>query len=201
MKKINETTGNIGPCRLSYLNAFKPKMNELRNEFQYGATVLIPKEPNQFCKDPETEIAGVMEMIKAAAIAKFGSEVRKYDVPLKDGDKETNSANEPKYPGHWFMNVSSAEQYPPKLIDGQRNTVTEGWESGDWGVVQVKFQAYDFQGKKGVGSYLRAIQFLYVDTHFGGGGANADDFDEVEGAVNPTKSAVASDEYDPFADQ
>ncbi len=41
MKKINDTTGNIGPCRLSYLNAFKPKMNELRNEFQYGAWPLV----------------------------------------------------------------------------------------------------------------------------------------------------------------
>lgn len=198
MKQLSPTHGNIGPVRFSYMNVFKPKMNDLRKELQYSAILLIPKSAREFCPNPDAEIKGVAEMIKAAAAAKFGESIKKYDVPFKDGDIETNAEGDAKHPGYWFLKVSSGIDYPPKLIDGKRQEVTTGWESGDWGIAQVSFKAYDYEGKKGVGAYLRAVQFLYVDEHFGSS-VSADDFDEVEDAT--VKTPISSGSYDPFSDE
>jgi len=200
-KLITPTMGIFGPCRLSYLTVFKPRMNELKKEEQYSVVLLFPKKDNDFCKDANANIQFVAQMIKTAAAEKFGDSVKKYEIPMKDGDVETDSEGEPKHPGYRYMRVMAKVEYPPVLIDGNRRPVTGGWESGDWGIIKCSFFGYDFQGKKGVSVGLRAIQFVAKDEPFGSSSdpaTVANEFDEVAGYVAPN-SSTSDEEDDPFA--
>lgn len=189
--------GTFGPARLSYLSVFKPRANQLKNnELEFSAVLLIPKEPNEFCPDPKAVGAKIAGLIKASLEEKFGPNVAKWDNPLKDGDKETDNEGNPRNPGYWYVGVSAKGEYPPLLIDCEKNVVTNGWGSGDWGKANVQCYAYEFQGKKGVGVGLRGIQFLKHDEQLGGGGgASLDDFDTEDGDRSTTEDTA----YDPFA--
>lgn len=209
MKQITATNIIVGPARLSYLAAFKPRHNDLRGEDEYSVVLLIPKAPSQFCQAPKAELEGVAKAITAAAQEKFKEIPKVLDRPLKDGDKEFNGEGEAKYPGYWFLGARSSVEYPPVLIGGDQNPVVDGWVSGDWGKVQVNLFGYDFKGKKGVGASLRAIQFLYHDEPFGqtaDPATVARQFDPVEDADSGATHSVAAaaqsgpDEYDPFQD-
>ena len=185
MKKITPTICILGPVRLSYLNAFKPRMNEIRKCEEYSATALIPKAPNEFCKDPMGLLKEIREVIEAALKEKFKEIPKKWETCLHDGDVETNNDGEPKHPGYWFISTRSSLDYPPVLIDGSRKPVVDAgaWVSGDWGHLKLSFYGYEFEGKKGVSTSLRAIQFTKKDEPFG---SNADpeavaaEFDDVE---------------------
>lgn len=200
--------GIIGPVRLSYMNVFAPKLNKFRDEEEYSVTILIPKMPTEHCANPKAVGKAVTDLINAAIEKKFGTKPPKFDTPLKDGDVETNGEGEPKHPGYWFLSARCGTDYPPMLIDGHRNIVSGGWQSGDWGMVKVSLYGYEYQHKKGVGCGLRAVQFLYHDEPFGGGGARPDEFDAVADAhqgVTGIENAGAEGgdgaPYDPFADE
>lgn len=206
MKQL-ETTKNgdiialVGPVRFSYLNVYKPRHNDTRNEEEYSAVLLIPKASNQFQTDAEGEIKGLVGAIKAVLGAKFPQTPPVWSNCMKDGDKELNKdTGEPKHPGYWFISTRTSTEYPPKLIDGKKKEVSssDGWVSGDWGIAKLSFFAYDAKGNKGVSASLRAIQFLYKDEPFGSTGDPLDGFEEVENAHASTPAQ--SGEYDPFAD-
>lgn len=199
-------TGVIGPVRFAYLTAFKPRENAMRGgEMEYSVVALIPKLPNEYCKDPKAIGKRVQELIQEALAAKFTAAPPKWETCLKDGDKETNSDGQPKHPGYWFIPARCGAEYPPLCVDGHQQAVTGGWTSGDWGNVKLSFFGYEFQGKKGVSAGLRGIQFLFHDEPFGGGGTRADEFPVVENAQGPiatgdgTDGQPADDGFDPFA--
>lgn len=191
--------GIIGPVRLSYLSVFKPRANNLRGgKLEYSAVLLIPKADSEFCPNAKGVLQQTAELVKAALSEKFGPSVPKWENPVKDGDDETDSEGNPKYPGYWFVSVRCDEEFPPVLIDGNRKQVFSGWQSGDWGMVKVSFYGYEFERKKGVGAGLRAIQFLKHDEPLGSSNDPsivANEFDEVSGA--DTNEAA----YDPFSDE
>src|SRR3990167_5614594 len=137
------TEAVVGPVRLSYLSVFKPRMNEKKGEMQYSAVLLIPKAANEFCGDPKSVGKAIKAVVDAALVKKFGTAPPKWKNPLKDGDVETNNENEPKHPGYWFVATQASEDYPPRLIDGKRNTVFDGWQSGDWGYVKINCYGFD----------------------------------------------------------
>jgi hypothetical protein len=202
MKKVTDTKVNIGPVRLSYMSVFKPRRNETRNEDEFSVTLLIPKKPHENLADPNSELKGIADTIKVALAQKFPQEPPKWTSPLKDGDKELNNDGEAKHPGYWYISTRAKVDYPPVLIDGNRNKVSGGWESGDWGIVQLNFYPYDTSGNKGVSSSLRAIQFLYRDEHFGNSSdpeAIAGEFDAVANAHStPVPTVPDEEEFDPF---
>lgn len=205
MAEKSKTIGIVGPVRLSYLNVFRPRKNGLKNdELEYSATLLIPKAPNQFCPDPKAVGSSLTEIIKNAAAEKFGEGAKGWRSPLKDGDTDLGEDGAPKNPGYYTVRCSCKADFPPVLIDGARNHVTSGFESGDWGKVKLSAWTYDTSGNKGISVGLRAVQFLYKDEPLGQSSdptAIANEFEEVPGAVLAAAIAGAvSDEYDPFAD-
>ena len=185
MKKITDTIVILGPVRLSYLNVFKPRMNDIRKVEEYSGTLLIPKEANGFNGNPIALLKEIREVIEAALKEKFKEIPKKWETCLHDGDVETNNEGEPKHPGYFYISTRSSTDYPPVLIDGARKPVIDGknWVSGDWGYAKLSFYGFEFEGKKGVSTSLRAIQFTKKDEPFG---SNADpeavaaEFDEVE---------------------
>ena len=185
MKKITDTLVIVSNVRLSYLNVFKPRMNDLRKAEEYSGTLLIPKVANDKCPDPSASLKSIREVIESALKEKFKEIPKKYETCLHDGDVETNNEGEPKHPGYWYISSRSSTEYPPVLIDAKRQPVLDGttWVSGDWGNVKLSFYGYEFEGKKGVSTSLRAIQFTKKDEPFGtaqSAEATAAEFDEVE---------------------
>lgn len=195
MKQLNDRQIIIGPVRLSYLSVFTTKHNENRGENEYSAVLLIPKEPSEFLKEPKEELKGFADAVKRALATKFTGQLPAvWKNPLQDGDKELRSSDgEPKNPGYWFINVRTGEDRKPKLINGAKQAVTGGWNSGDWGLVKLSLFGYDQKGNKGVGCGLEAIQFLHKDEALGGSEPTDEGFDAV--AI-----ATASSDYDPFSE-
>lgn len=194
----------VGPVRFSYMNVFSPRKTDT-GEYQYGVVCLIPKEANQFCKDPEAELEGIRTAIRAAAQSDKLKGAKNWAQPLKDGDKETNSDGTPKYPGYWYLGTKAFtrdregnEKLGPMVKDGRNVPISahSGFVSGDWGKVVVYFSAYDTSGNKGVTAYLNAVQCLYKDEPFAKPG---DDFEPVEDAyVEASTPNSDGDAYDPF---
>jgi hypothetical protein len=199
MKQINNREYVVGPCRFSYLTVFKARRNDLRGEDEFSTVLLFPKEPSEHAADPAPEVDALKEAIKNVATEKFGKLPPKLDVPLRDGDKETNNDGQAKHPGYWFLPVRAKAEYPPRLLDGaKRDAKEEDWVSGDWGKALVALYAYDYQGRKGVGAGLRGIQFLHKGEPFGSSSSAESAFDEEKTA---TAAASGEDEYDPFKDE
>lgn len=203
-----KTIGIVGPVRLSYLSVFKPRANDMKNgELEYSVTLLIPKEPTEFCEEPKKIGKAIKELIDNAAAER--NLAKGWKSPLKDGDTDLNGEGEPRAPGYWFIRTACKAEYPPILIDGRRQPVTSGWESGDWGMVKLAMWTYDQAGNKGVSAGLRAVQFLYKDEPLGQSNdpaVVAQEFDEVADADRPTAAAAVAapvgdgSEYDPFSD-
>jgi hypothetical protein len=197
MKMSKEAVSNIGiigPVRFSYLNVFKPRMNNMKQPpvLQFSATLMVPKKANQFCPNPVAIIEQIKAMTKAGAELKG---VKNPSSPLRDGDTELNNDGEPKFPGYWYITANADADSKLILVNGVRQPVTDGWNSGDWGKVRVAFSGNPKYTNIGV--FLQAIQFLHKDEALGGSSASADDFEVVE---NADGVGVKDDEYDPFAD-
>jgi hypothetical protein len=198
MKQLSSKQIIIGPVRFSYLTVFKPRMNDLKTPpvAEYSAILLIPKDGNDFLKDPKAELQGFANAVKGVLLEHFnGKAPDGWLNPLKDGDKEKNTQGEPKCPGYWFIKATASAEYPPALVtsvNGQLVKVTDGWGSGDWGEVKLNLSGYAHKsGNKGVFCGLNAIKFTRKDVSLGGGAASADGFD-----VDAPQSQ--DDDYDPF---
>lgn len=198
-KKQTQSTP-IGPVRFSYLTVFKPRQNPNKEgvAMEYSVVLMIPKEPNQFCPDPKAIGKRISELVKETLAVKFKTTPAKWDNPLKDGDAETDGQGNAKHPGYWFVRAWCKDEFPPLLVDGGRNPVTGGWQSGDWGKVLINCYAYDQKGNKGVGVGLRGIQFLKHDEPLGVASVTPDAFD-VEESDAPL-SGSSEEDWDPFQD-
>jgi hypothetical protein len=194
-QKATPGMGIVGPCRFSYLTVFKPRQNPNKEGIvnEYSVTLMIPKVANEFCPDPTSVGKKIRALIQEALDLKFPQTPAKWTNPLQDGDVETNDEGKPKHPGYWFVRVWAGEEYPPLLIDCDREKVTGGWGSGDWGLVKASFYGYDQKGNKGVSGGLRAVQFLKKDEALGSQGTSPDEFEQVAG----DKVEAGTD---PFAD-
>lgn len=192
----------IGPGRFSYMHVFKPRKNK-RGEEKYETCFLIPKKPHKFNSDPEATYQTLKDRMVEIAKATFGDNLRGVKMVLKDGDATSDEYPDPKFPGHWYLSATAKTEWPPVLVDGDRQPAKEGaWVSGDWGFINVKVFAYKNDEGKGVSLGLRAIQFLYKDEPFAKGLDVDSTFDVVPGSHKPepvVTAAVEEDAFDPFA--
>lgn len=195
MKTVKDKIIIVGPVRLSYLNAFKPRENVKENgdvTVRYSTSMLLPKGAEPPCDPAEAKKLN-------AAITEFGNAAfpnyKGWNNPLKDGDKEKRRDNgEPKNPGYWYCEAWSKDDRPPAKIDkwGKENIDPSEWNSGDYANVKIALWTYDTGVNKGVGLGLRGIQFLAKGEPLGGdGGNNADGFDV---------SDEPKEDNDPFAE-
>jgi hypothetical protein len=185
----------FGPVRLSFLNVFKPRKNEDRDEMEYSLSALIDKGDEELLDYLE-------EQIDAACKKKFGKLLPKFSSCLMDGDEETDKEGDPKAPGCFYISIRTPEDQPPVLIgpDGRELDVSDArhWNSGDWGYVKVDMFGYDTK-KNGVSTRLLAVNFTAKDESFGGVTSQDPDavkkeFGAVEGVDEKYQKARDEDE-------
>lgn len=178
-----------GKVRLSYVHLFKPYSAVEGGEEKYSVTVLIPKE------DVETKkrIDNAIEAAAKEATQKIWNGIRppKIAIPIYDGDGVRPSDDMPfgeECKGHWVITVSSKADQAPEVIDRFRNPIIDPFEvkSGDYGRVSIRFFAYMFGGKKGIGAGLGNVQKLADGEPLGGSRIKAaDDFADDWVDVDP----------------
>lgn len=185
MKRI--TTGKV---RLSHVHVFKPHAAAPGGEEKYSVVVLVPKTDIATM----SRINAAIEAAKAEGISKAWNGVKppKIATPVYDGDGVRPSDGLPyseECKGHWVFTASTGTDYgAPEIVDRFRNPIIDQSEvySGMYGRVSVRFSAYAYGGKKGIGAYLGNVQKLADGTPLGGGRTSAvddfaDDFtDDVE---------------------
>jgi hypothetical protein len=168
----------IKNVRFSFLKVFKAA-ETLSGEKKFSTTILIPKDHPQ--------INEIKAAIKEVRDARWGDKkVAGLRNPLRDGD-DPNDSNFGRegYAGHYFLNASASEHYPPQCVDGALQPArASDWTSGDYGNVSVTFYAYDVKTNKGVGVGLGNVQFTRKGEPLAGGVSAAAEF-SVEEALEP----------------
>ena len=157
-----------GVVRGSYVNVFKPRLNELNGKEEYSMTILIPKE--------DTETLGKLRgAMNAALQAKWPNKAPSgIQKPLHDGDGEKPNGGEygEECAGHWVMNIKSSRR--PGIIDVDMNDVLDPDEfvSGDYCRVSINAYAYDNM-RRGVAFGLNNIQVVERGDPLGGNNTSA----------------------------
>jgi hypothetical protein len=168
--------------RMSFLNWFAPRKNEMNGKDEYSAEILIPKS------DTDT-VNAIKAAMKEAIVTKFGDKIPPgLRNPLKDGDTATKADGSPVadyYKGHFFLRTKSTEK--PGVLGPDGNELRDASEfvSGDYGRASMVAFAYDQVANKGVSFYLQNLMLTDRGEAFGGGRASAsDDFGVKSSAVS-----------------
>lgn len=159
-----------GKVRGSYVNVFRPRVNDMNGKEEYSLALLIPKT------DTKT-VGKINAAVKEAAAKKFGDKVpAKFRHPLRDGDEER--PDDEAYAGHYFVNVKS--QQKPGIVDKDRNEVLDASEflSGDYCRCSLNAYAYDVSGNRGAALGLNNIQVLAKGEPLTSAARAEDDFDD-----------------------
>lgn len=172
----------IKDVRFSYLKAFKPGAAPTAPgqtpKLQYSTAVLLPKNHPQI---PE------IKKIITELIEEKWPDPKKRPAGLKkclrDGDnEETGRPDDPAYAGHYFFNAYASVSQPPGLLGPNKLPVSEesGWQSGDYGHVQISFYAFERPESKGVAAGLNHIMFARKGESLTGRTSADDAFADVE---------------------
>lgn len=161
-----------GKVRGSYVNVFRPRVNDMNGKEEYSMSLLIPKTDEQ-------TVGKINAAVKEAARKKFGDKIpAKFRHPLRDGDEE--KPEDDAYSGHFFLNVKS--QQKPGIIDKDRQEVIDSnaFLSGDYCRVSMNAYAYDVSGNRGCAFGLGNIQVISKGEPLTSQARAEDDFDDWE---------------------
>jgi hypothetical protein len=103
-----------------------------------------------------------------------------------------------------FITVKGSPEYPPKVMDSQRNPLSEPVSLGNGTKVKVPFKTYEwtFKGKSGTGVGIGEIMVLKMVTYQGSGDGDdalAEEDGYVSAAAQPSElTAEDLDDEVPF---
>lgn len=151
------------PARLSYAYLFEPRRADEKQEPKYSVQLIIPKS------DTKTValIKKAIDDAKATGTKKWPNEFKNPKSPLHDADLE--KPDDANLKGCYYLNASSHENQPPRLVDRQVRPITDRdmLYSGCYGNVSVNFYPYKNKSK-GVGAGLLGVQFVKDGPRFDG---------------------------------
>lgn len=190
---MNEVTNvTTGEVRLSYAHLFKPYAAMQGQEEKYSCTILVPKSD----VDTMNRINAAIEAAKQKGISdKWNGQCPPIvPTPVYDGDGVRPSdgmAFGPECKGHWIFTASAKADYPPEVVDSNRNPIINQSEvySGIYAYVNVTFYPYAFGGKKGIGCGLGPVMKLRDGEPLGGGRVSAS---QAFGAPQPGAASAAA---------
>ena len=157
-----------GEVRISFPHLFKPQPQD-NGTLKYSVLILIPKSD-----------AGTLKAIQEAqklALQEgkdkvFGGTIPKSpDLTLHDCDEEDDLEKYPEREGHYRMNVSATENYPPQIVDRNVQPILDPTEVYSGCYVRVSINAFPFKhkaGKRGASFGLLHLQKLRDGERLGG---------------------------------
>jgi len=170
MRNDKKITKCIIPCRLSYLNCFRPvSIND--GPEKYSVSAIIPKN------DTKTiyVIKEAIEQAKQEYISKWGDKIPDdFSLPLRDGDVE--KGEEETYKGCYYINAYS--NYPPQVVNQQVEPIKNESEifSGCYGNISVNFFPYNKNNSCGISAGLGNIQLVKLGETLGDRATAKDEF-------------------------
>lgn len=172
-RKVTDTNIVTNEVRLCYVNLFQPRAND-KGEDKYDCCILVSK------KDKETLkfIDAAIEAAKVEWKSKYGKPPAVLKTPIRDGDLEKDTDEQPEFAGHFFFNASSPKK--PGVVDRQTNLITDSTEvySGIYAMVSVNFYPFSNESK-GIAAGLKNIQVVRKGEPLGGSFQKAEDVFEV----------------------
>lgn len=177
-----------GKARGSYVNIFKPRLNNNSGNMEYGLEIMIPKT------DKET-ISKVRAAVKLCESYKFPQgrpAGKEWFSPVIDADtakvyKDVNGVTKeldmtetrPETKGCYLIRVKNTDPIP--VVDRNKQEIMDESTcgSGDYFRVSINFHPFMAGKNAGVTAYLNTVQFIAKGEPLGGGAVNPDaEFDE-----------------------
>lgn len=164
--------------RCNFPNVFRP-VSFNGGTPRYSVQVILPKDHPQ--------IKALKEAILSAAKEKWSAKIkdntfpRGLKDPLRDGDVERDTEENPEYKGQYFFNASST--FMPGVFDKNKTKIDEGSHkihSGCYINISLNTYPFDVAGNKGVALGLNGLQFHAEGESIGGYTGSESDFDAEE---------------------
>jgi len=175
-KNVNPYKVTTGTIRIGFTKfLLTPDENEA-----YSCMGLIPKTD----LDTINKIKKSVEAFKSdpKAITKWGSKwLASFKTPLRDGDTERDTEQNPEYKGCYFINCNTYTK--PGVVDAQLQEIINPAQvySGCNARISIAPAAFNTDGNKGIKLYLNNVQVLPGGERIGGGGSRPDeDFTAVQ---------------------
>lgn len=155
-------------------------LHEPNDKGMYGVCLLIPKSDTATVK----KINDAIEAMKTdpRAIQTWGGKfLASFKTPLRDGDEERDTTQDPSYKGHYFINANTKNK--PEVVDQELNPIINRADIFNGCFVRASLSPapYNVDGNKGIKFYLGNVQKLGEGPRIGGGMTRAsDDFTAVE---------------------
>jgi hypothetical protein len=187
---MNKPTTEVttGKVRLSYEHIMKPYAFAEGQEEKYSCTILVPKSDQK----TKAAIDAAIEAAKVEGVSSKWNGVKPpiIPVPVYDGDgvrPSDGSAFGDECKGHYVFTASASVDRKPVVVNGNLVEIVDPSEvySGMYAKVNVAFFPYNFNGKKGIGCSIRAVQKVADGDALGGGRVDV-------------KKVFAPVEYDPI---
>lgn len=160
--------------RCSYVYVKEPRKKDDGTNGNYGVQLIFPKNHKQVKK--------LKNIIKEVLVEKFGakaaSQLKRYKLPLRDGDEERDGE---EYQGMYFMNANSGKKPGIANRSGEpadQNDIEELCYSGAYFHVSVNIYAFDSKdgGKPGVAVGLNNLMLRKPGERLDGTTSASDDF-------------------------
>lgn len=171
---MDDRTITTGKVRLSYAHLFVPAAAPGGDDKYYSVSVIIPKSDKQTLAKINAAVEHAKEAGKSS---KWGGKIPSgqtgLKLPLRDGD--IDKPEDLAYSGSYFFSAKSNKR--PAIVDSSRNEIIDPEEvySGCYGRVNVTFYPYNFNGSKGVGVWLNAVQKTADGDALGGAGVSVEE--------------------------
>lgn len=173
-----KTQITTGKARLSYVNAFTPKLMPDGVTEKYSVTILIPKQDKQTLKKIEAAMEDAKTIFKQKNPGK--KLPANLQTTLHDGDGEKPNGGEygPECKGHMVITASSKTR--PVIVYADKTPMTEQSElySGCYGRAILNFYVYNTQGSIGISAGLNGLMKLEDGEPLAGGIVTDADWDE-----------------------
>ena len=185
-KQKAKTKVIIKDVRCSYVYA-----NRANKKDGYGVQpILEPDHP---------QMKEIKRAIKAAAIAKFGSDVKlgRLKTPLRDADEE--EFDEPQYKGKIFFNANNSKK--PGIVNrfnkpASEDEIQDLCFSGAYFTISVNFYGFDSDEQKGVAAGLNNVMLRKEGDRLDGSTSASDDFADYADASDDADDFDEDDDWD-----
>lgn len=169
----------IKNVRVSYVHVFEPSAITDGAKEKYSVSILIrPDDKANLDAINAAVNEAYAEGLKNPKIWN-GKQPVLFKHPLRNGNEKDPDKN-PEYVGMFFIGANSDDK--PLVVNRSREVISSSSEfySGCYANVLVNFYPYKKAGNNGVACGLKGCQFVSHGEALGGGGASANDFEELD---------------------